>query len=90
LLYDAIDSSDSPQGTILPISGKFHHGINKEARVAPLFSGLRFQEYGHGANHTTVKTAFIKKINLGGAYVWALNDDDASASLTKTIAAGLK
>jgi chitinase len=36
------------------------------------------------------KTAYIKKKKLGGAYVWALNDDDASASLTKTIAAGLK
>jgi chitinase len=36
------------------------------------------------------KTAYIKKNKLGGAYVWALNDDDAGASLTKAIAAGLK
>lgn len=36
------------------------------------------------------KTAYIKKNRLGGAYVWALNDDDANASLTKAIAAGLK
>jgi chitinase len=36
------------------------------------------------------KTAYIKKYKLGGAYVWALNTDDASASLTKAIAAGLK
>jgi chitinase len=36
------------------------------------------------------KTAYIKKNRLGGAYVWALNDDDANGSLTKTIAAGLK
>jgi chitinase len=36
------------------------------------------------------KTAYIKKKKLGGAYVWALNDDDVSASLTKAIAAGLK
>ncbi|MGA9511119.1 MAG: glycosyl hydrolase family 18 protein [Candidatus Sulfotelmatobacter sp.] len=36
------------------------------------------------------KTAYIKKKKLGGAYVWALNDDDANASLTKAIAAGLK
>jgi chitinase len=36
------------------------------------------------------KTAYLKKKKLGGACVWALNDDDASASLTKTIAAGLK
>jgi chitinase len=37
-----------------------------------------------------MKTAYIKKHKLGGAYVWALNDDDAKASLTRTIAAGLK
>jgi chitinase len=36
------------------------------------------------------KTAYIKKHKLGGAYVWALNDDDANASLTKAIAAGIK
>jgi chitinase len=36
------------------------------------------------------KTAYIEKHKLGGAYVWALNDDDPSASLTKAIAAGLK
>jgi chitinase len=36
------------------------------------------------------KTAYIKKKKLGGAYVWALNDDDVSGSLTKAIAAGLK
>lgn len=36
------------------------------------------------------KTAYIKKKRLGGAYVWALNTDDANGSLTKAIAAGLK
>jgi chitinase len=35
------------------------------------------------------KTAYIKRIGLGGAYVWALNDD-ANGSLTKAIATGLK
>jgi len=37
-----------------------------------------------------VKTAYIRKNKLGGAYVWALNDDDRDGSLTKAIAAGLK
>jgi chitinase len=37
-----------------------------------------------------VKTAYIKHNKLRGAYVWALNDDDADGSLTKAIATGLK
>ncbi len=36
------------------------------------------------------KTAYIRENKLGGAYVWALNDDDRDGSLTKAIAAGLK
>ena len=48
-----------------------------------------FYSYDNPAAVAT-KTAYVKKHKLGGAYVWALNDDDASASLTKAIAAGLK
>ncbi|MGD0939225.1 MAG: glycosyl hydrolase family 18 protein [Terracidiphilus sp.] len=36
------------------------------------------------------KTAYIRQHKLGGAYVWALNDDDLNGSLTKNVAAGLK
>lgn len=36
------------------------------------------------------KMAYIKEHKLGGAYVWALNHDDADGSLTKAIAAGIK
>ena len=36
------------------------------------------------------KIAYIKKNKLGGAYVWALSDDDDKGSLTKAIATGLK
>jgi chitinase len=38
----------------------------------------------------SAKASYIKKHKLGGAYVWALNDDDGKASLTKAIAASLK
>jgi chitinase len=37
-----------------------------------------------------VKTDYIRQHKLRGAYVWALNDDDAEATVTKAIAAGLK
>jgi len=37
-----------------------------------------------------VKTAYIRDNKLGGAYVWALNHDDRSGSMTKAISAGLK
>jgi len=36
------------------------------------------------------KTAYIRDHKLGGGYVWAVNDDDADATLIKVIAAGLK
>ena len=42
------------------------------------------------SSSVAAKAAYIKKHKLGGAYVWALNDDDANASLTKAIAAGIK
>jgi chitinase len=36
------------------------------------------------------KTSYIRQHRLRGAYVWALNDDDADATFTKAIAAGLE
>ncbi|HEU4422208.1 MAG TPA: glycoside hydrolase family 18 protein [Pilimelia sp.] len=35
------------------------------------------------------KTWFIRRLDLGGAMVWSLDGDDANATMTKTIAAGL-
>jgi chitinase len=48
-----------------------------------------FYTYDNPAS-VAAKTAYIKKNRLGGAYVWALKDDDAEGSLTKAIASGLK
>jgi chitinase len=48
-----------------------------------------FYTYDNPAS-VAAKTAYIKKNKLGGAYVWALKDDDAEGSLTKAIASGLK
>jgi chitinase len=36
------------------------------------------------------KIGYIRQHKLRGAYVWALNDDDAAATVTKAIAAGLE
>jgi chitinase len=38
----------------------------------------------------TAKTAYIRQHKLRGAYVWALNDDDTAATITKAIAADLE
>lgn len=38
----------------------------------------------------TAKTGYIRRHNLRGAYVWALNDADAAATIPKAIAAGLE
>ena len=48
-----------------------------------------FYSYDDPAS-VAAKIAYIKRNKLGGAYVWALNEDDADGSLTKAIAAGLK
>jgi len=37
------------------------------------------------ANSVACKVNYIKQLGLGGAYVWALKDDDSSGDLTKTI-----
>ncbi len=38
------------------------------------------------ANSVQCKVDYIKQYGLGGAYVWALKDDDSSGSLTKALA----
>jgi chitinase len=52
-------------------------------------SNRTFYTYDSPAS-AAAKTAYIRENKLGGAYVWALNDDDPNGSLTKAIAAGLK
>jgi chitinase len=79
--------------TILNLTNKYGYvAWYDSARVgATLYNPATgtFYTYDNPAA-VAAKTAYIKKHKLGGAYVWALNDDDASASLTKAIAAGLK
>ena len=37
-----------------------------------------------------LKTIYINRSGLGGAFVWAVKDDDANATLIKTMASGLR
>jgi chitinase len=37
-----------------------------------------------------LKTIYINGRQLGGAFVWAVKDDDANATLIKTMAGGLR
>jgi chitinase len=62
------------------------------ARIgATLYNPLSRTFYTYDSpTSVAAKTAYIRKNRLGGAYVWALNDDDRDGSLTKAIAQGLK
>lgn len=53
-----------------------------------LSNGTTFWTYDDPAQ-LLQKTAFIRASGLGGAMMWSLDGDDAKASLTKTVAAGL-
>ena len=53
-----------------------------------LFNGTTFWTFDD-PEQLLQKTNYIKNKGLGGAMVWSLDGDDANASLTKTLAAGL-
>jgi chitinase len=53
-----------------------------------LFDGTTFWTYDDPIQ-ILQKTAFIRAERLGGAMMWSLDGDDANASLTRAVAAGL-
>ncbi|GAB1645822.1 glycoside hydrolase family 18 protein [Krasilnikovia sp. MM14-A1259] len=53
-----------------------------------LFDGTTFWTYDDPAQ-ILQKTAYIRGAGLGGAMVWSLDGDDANASLTRAVSAGL-
>jgi chitinase len=53
-----------------------------------LFNGTTFWTYDDPVQ-VLEKTAYVRAAGLGGAMVWSLDGDDANASLTRTLAAGL-
>jgi chitinase len=62
------------------------------ARVgATLFNPAATTFYSYDdPRSVSAKTVYIRKNRLGGAYIWALNYDDSSGSLTKAVAKQLK
>lgn len=83
----------STYSTIESLTNKYgyapwHDSVRVGATLYNPSTGI-FYTYDDSAA-VAAKTAYIKKKKLGGAYVWALNDDDANGSLTKAIATGLK
>jgi chitinase len=53
-----------------------------------LFNGTTFWTYDDPAQ-ILQKTAYIRAAGLGGAMMWSLDGDDADASLTRAVSAGL-
>jgi chitinase len=53
-----------------------------------LFDGTTFWTYDDPAQ-ILQKTAYIRAAGLGGAMMWSLDGDDADASLTRAVSAGL-
>jgi chitinase len=53
-----------------------------------LFDGTTFWTYDDPAQ-ILQKTAYIRSAGLGGAMMWSLDGDDADASLTRAVSAGL-
>jgi chitinase len=65
---------------------KVHRDL--KAGHAWLFDGTTFWTYDDPAQMLQ-KALYIRAKGLGGAMMWSLDGDDASASLTKTLATGL-
>jgi chitinase len=79
--------------TIQNLAGRNGYAASYDAlRVgATLYNPISKTFYSYdNPMSAAAKTAYIRRNKLGGAYVWALGYDDASGSLTKAIAAGLK
>lgn len=68
---------------------RFWYDTGRESATLYLSASRTFYTFDN-LRSIAVKTGYIRQHKLRGAYVWALNDDDAEATVTKAIAAGLK
>lgn len=68
---------------------RFWYDTKRESATLYLSASHTFYTFDD-LRSVAVKTAYIRQHKLRGAYVWALNDDDSEATVTKAIAAGLE
>lgn len=68
---------------------RFRYDSRRESATLYLSASHTFYTFDN-LRSVAVKTAYIRQHGLRGAYVWALNDGDSEATVTKAIAAGLK
>lgn len=68
---------------------RFWYDSRREGATLYLSASRTFYTFDN-LRSIAAKTAYIREHKLRGAYVWALNDDDATATITKAIAEGLE
>ncbi|AGL15319.1 glycoside hydrolase family 18 protein [Actinoplanes sp. N902-109] len=83
----AVGTEDYKVLKTLPAQGYTAHR-DWRAGFSYLFDGTTFWTYDDPAQ-ISQKTAWIRSQRLGGAMMWSLDGDDAQASLTRAVAAGL-
>ncbi len=93
--FDPADYLQTPGvETYLTISNATSQGYQRyfdRRRLAVWLYNAATETFWTFDDPTTVqlKTIYINRGGLGGAFVWAVKDDDANATLIKTMAAGL-
>ncbi len=68
---------------------RFWYDSKREGATLYLSASRTFYTFDN-LRSVAAKTAYIRQHKLRGAYVWALNDDDTAATITKAIAKGLE
>jgi chitinase len=68
---------------------RFWYDTGRQSATLYLSASRTFYNFDN-LRSIAVKTGYIRQHKLRGAYVWALNDDDDDATVTKAIAAGLE
>jgi chitinase len=68
---------------------RFWYDSRRQCATLYLSDGATFYTFDN-LRSITAKVRYVRSHKLRGAYVWALNDEDAAAAITKAIAAGLE